>query len=279
MKIFKSSENWNDFRKSNRLESVGFVPTMGSLHEGHLTLIEKSISQNPKTICSIFVNPKQFNNKSDFTNYPINYDKDIELLEKHKCDFVYLPTFEAVYPDNFKTPKLSLENLDKFMEGEFRPKHFDGVIAVLFQLFNQVNAQKSYFGEKDFQQLKIVEFMVKELGINTEIIPVSIHREKNGLAYSSRNKRLNEQDKKDALIIYKSLNWVKENFKKTDWVNIKLKVNSDFEYSNLKLEYFHIVKEEKLQPTESFDDETKRRVFIAAYCNNVRLIDNLKLYD
>lgn len=258
-------------------KSVGFTPTMGALHQGHLSLLQKSVAQNKISICSIFVNPTQFNNIEDLKTYPRNHEKDADLLQKNHCDILFLPSVEEVYPNGEKSEHFDFNGLEHEMEGRFRPGHFDGVGTILHKLFSAIQPHKAYFGEKDFQQLRIVQTLAQKFFKALEIVPVDIYREENGLAMSSRNTKLSAEQRREASIIYKTLARVqqiitKENFQKIDEI-----VNTAFEASSLKLEYFIIANEENLKPLENFDKSQPMRAFIAAYAGGVRLIDNMKL--
>lgn len=188
MKIIDSLSHWNHYRETLK-GSVGFVPTMGALHDGHLSLVKAAIADNDFSIVSIYVNPTQFNNLDDFNNYPINLDEDLKLLKKAGVAAVFLPQLEEIYPDNY-TFKLTENNIAKSLEGEKRPGHFDGMLTVVMKLFNIIKPTRAYFGEKDFQQLSLVKNMVKAFFMPVDIIAMPTVREKSGLAMSSRNRRL-----------------------------------------------------------------------------------------
>lgn len=204
MIIAKDIQSVRDFRKEHALQTLGFVPTMGFLHAGHLSLMKQSISNNDLTAASIFVNPTQFNNASDFENYPADVQKDLDLLEELGIDLVFLPDTKIMYPDGFKA-KVEISDLTSPLEGASRPGHFDGVTTIVSKLFNIVQPDRSYFGKKDAQQVLVIEKMVKDLDFPIEIIRGETKREANGLAMSSRNARLTNNQREKAAVIYQSL--------------------------------------------------------------------------
>jgi pantoate--beta-alanine ligase len=198
MNIIRSIPQWQTLRKNiDSQQSMGFVPTMGNLHEGHLSLLQKSVAENDLAVLSIFVNPTQFNNPEDFKNYPQTFDKDFKLAEKLGIQYILAPSYEALYPDNY-TYRVSESQLSLLMEGEHRPGHFDGVLTIVMKLLLLVQPNKAYFGEKDYQQLQLVKGLVKNFFINTEIVACPTIRENSGLPYSSRNNRLSPTQKQQA---------------------------------------------------------------------------------
>ena len=257
-------------------KTVGFVPTMGALHYGHISLVSLAMRQCDVTVVSIFVNPTQFNNPDDLLKYPRTLESDVELLSTINCDIVFAPTVEEMYPENRKAIQLDLGNLANLMEGKFRPGHFDGVVDVVSRLFEIVNPTKAFFGLKDFQQVSVIRFMTSKLNLPIEIVACPTLRETSGLAMSSRNMRLSETDKEDALHIYKSLQLAKELAVTYSPLEVKEKVIEFFESGNLKLEYLEIVDPITL---ESLNSEwvNGSTACIVAYCGEVRLIDNLQL--
>lgn len=279
MKIFLDFLSLKNFLEEirNQKKSIGFVPTMGALHDGHLSLLQKSVIQNDISICSIFVNPTQFNNVEDLKTYPRNHKKDADLLEKNHCDVLFLPSVEEVYPDGEKSEHFQFNGLEYEMEGKFRPGHFDGVGTILHKLFSAIQPSRAYFGEKDFQQLRIVQTLAQDFFKDLEIIPVEIYREKNGLAMSSRNTKLSTEQRSEASIIFKTLSRVQQIVTNEDFSKIHQMVENAFNASNLELEYFIIANEKNLKPLENFDKNSPIRAFIAAYAGDVRLIDNMKL--
>ncbi|MBK5719497.1 pantoate--beta-alanine ligase [Dysgonomonas sp. Marseille-P4677] len=259
-------------------KSIGFVPTMGALHEGHLSLVKQCISDNDICIVSIFVNPTQFNNKEDLLKYPRNLEKDCLYLEKAGVHIVFAPSVEEIYPEP-DTRQFDFGQIDKVMEGEHRPGHFNGVAQVVSRLFDVIKPNKAYFGEKDFQQLAIIREMVKQLELDVEIVPMPIVREATGLALSSRNERLNPEQKQDAvkiseIILGLSKNWNEYSVNELKRVVID-KIN---EVESLQVEYFEIVDGFSLQPIQHWPDTEYAVGCIAVFCGDVRLIDNVTYY-
>lgn len=257
---------------------IGFVPTMGALHNGHLELIRKSVQQNDLTICSLFVNPTQFNNPSDLKNYPRKSDEDIALLEESKCHAVFMPSAEIMYEENYVL-NFDFGYLEKIMEGKFRPGHFKGVGLIVTKLFNLIQPNKAYFGRKDLQQLTIIKTLVKELFFNIEIVAVDTVREKDGLAMSSRNNLLTKQERKKAHDLFNALLEAKQKLNNGESV-IKVKQFVK-EYFTLKsaivLEYFEIVYTSSLKNVTEIHEKSNVSLCIAGYLGKVRLIDNISL--
>lgn len=256
-------------------KTIGFVPTMGALHKGHKALVDRASKENDLVVVSIFVNPTQFNNKEDLALYPRTLEADLDLLKSVKNALVFVPSVSDIYPENTSFKPFDLGNLDKVMEGKHRPGHFDGVVHVVHNLFEIVTPNKAYFGQKDFQQLAVIRKMNAHYNFPIEIIACETLREVSGLAMSSRNMRLSQQEKKDALIIWQTLLFVKENQSKFLPKELITKAHEFFNSGNLILEYLDIVEVESLENTESWENSTV--CCIAAYCGKVRLIDNLLL--
>ena len=279
MKVLKSKKTLIDYveRQREMGKKIGFAPTMGALHEGHLSLYKAAKKENDEVISSIFVNPTQFNNPDDFQKYPKTLEKDLELLEKAGVDAVYVPNVEEMYPDGLNSKKYDFEGLENEMEGKYRPGHFDGVGTIVEELFRQVQPHNAYFGEKDYQQLAIIKKMVEKTKLPVKIHGVPTLREEDGLAMSSRNVRLTETQRKEATIIYETLEKVKEWFKVISLEEIKQKVTDIFRNSNFELEYFVIADEETLKEANAIDENREYRAFIVAYADTVRLIDNMHL--
>ena len=279
MKVLKSKKTLIDYveRQREMGKKIGFAPTMGALHQGHLSLYKAAKKENDEVISSIFVNPTQFNNPDDFQKYPKTLEKDIELLEKAGVDAVYVPNVEEMYPDGLNSKKYDFDGLENEMEGKYRPGHFDGVGTIVEELFRQVQPHNAYFGEKDYQQLAIIKKMVEKTKLPVKIHGVPTLREEDGLAMSSRNVRLTETQRKEATIIYETLEKVKEWFKVISLEEIKQKVTDIFRNSNFKLEYFVIADEEMLKEANAIDENKEYRAFIVAYADTVRLIDNMHL--
>jgi pantoate--beta-alanine ligase len=257
--------------------SIGFVPTMGALHKGHLSLIEKAKKENDFVICSIFVNPIQFNNKEDYEKYPRLEEFDINMLNEKKCDLLFLPSEKEIYPEpnNFI---FNFGNLDKVMEGKFREGHFQGVAKVVKRFFEIINPDRAYFGEKDFQQLTIIRELTKQFFPAIDIISCPIIRESDGLALSSRNMRLTIEERKIVPLIYQTLKKVKERVPQTSVIELKKWVENEINSQPLmKLEYFEISSIQSLQSIEKFEKEEKYIACIAVFIGKVRLIDNIIL--
>ena len=279
MKVLKSKKTLIDYveRQREMGKKIGFAPTMGALHQGHLSLYKAAKKENDEVISSIFVNPTQFNNPDDFQKYPKTLEKDLELLEKAGVDAVYVPNVEEMYPDGLNSKKYDFDGLENEMEGKYRPGHFDGVGTIVEELFRQVQPHNAYFGEKDYQQLAIIKKMIEKTKLPVKIHGVPTLREEDGLAMSSRNVRLTETQRKEATIIYETLTKVKEWFKVISLEEIKQKVTDIFRNSNFELEYFVIADEKTLKETDYFYKDKNYRAFIVAYAGDVRLIDNMHL--
>lgn len=254
---------------------VGFVPTMGALHEGHLSLVRRAVAENSVVVVSVFVNPTQFNDPKDLERYPRTLENDLKLLEPTGCNIVFVPGVKEVYPEP-DLRKFNFGKLETVMEGEHRPGHFNGVAQVVSKLFDMVKPNKSYFGLKDFQQLAIIKNMVKQLQLPVEIVPCAIIREKSGLAMSSRNELLSDEQRKNASVISETLFKAKELKKQksvqelTEWVTERINQNSF-----LDVEYFEIVDDEQLQPVKNWDEENTKVGCVAVFCGKIRLIDNI----
>ena len=255
--------------------SIGFVPTMGALHAGHLSLIDRALSENDWVVISIFVNPTQFNNQEDLAQYPRTLDSDLLLIGSRNNCIIFHPEITEVYPQNQFFVPIDLKGIDAVMEGKFRPGHFNGVVHVVHNFFQIIKANRAYFGQKDFQQLAIIRKMVAHFNFSTEIVSCETLREPSGLAMSSRNMRLNSSDIEAALIIYKTLLFVKENKSKMNPESLKSSATDFFKSGDLQLEYLEIVDEKTL--TKALDWKATNVCCIAAYCNKVRLIDNIVL--
>lgn len=258
---------------------IGFVPTMGALHKGHLSLIKKSISENNISVVSIFVNPTQFDNAEDLLTYPSDIRSDISLLKSISDKIIlFNPDSEEIYSDGVKSQRFNFNRIDKHMEGKYRRNHFQGVATVVNKLLSIVDSDNIYLGEKDFQQLRIIENLVYEKKINTKVVRCETVRQIDGLALSSRNSKLSFSSKKIATNLFKALNFAKEKFNTLDVIEIEKKVIKQISaHSEIKLDYFIIADEQKLEPSISKKNQ-KYRAFIAAYISGVRLIDNIKLY-
>lgn len=260
----------------NLNQSLGFVPTMGALHNGHISLIEASQKNCQITICSIFVNPTQFNDKKDLERYPRTPEKDIQLLEKANCNALFLPDAEEIYPKPEEKVNFDFGNLDKLLEGKYRPGHFNGVAQVVKRLFELVTPDKAFFGSKDFQQVLIVKALVNKLNLNVNIISCPILREPDGLAMSSRNTLLNEKERKIAGLIPKIMQAAKEIILTNDIAEAKQFVISEVSKEPLmNLDYFEICNPETLENIPKLKSNEKVVAVIAIFVGKIRLIDNL----
>ena len=278
MEIFKEIEPLRAFLKINRAhqKSIGLVPTMGALHDGHLSLIRASRAQNDLTVCSIYVNPTQFNSASDLAKYPKTVEKDIEMLQRGCCDALFLPDNSTMYKQEGGL-KLDFGLLDKVLEGEFRPGHFSGVALVVSKFFNIIQPDRAYFGQKDFQQFKIISRLVEELKFNIELPFIPTLREPDGLAMSSRNLRLNPEERIKALVFFRSLQLAREELQKGILLKeVKNKVNLMFEsIAGVRLEYFAVANPENLTVLDSVNNSANCIMLIAGFVGEVRLIDNM----
>ena len=256
-------------------KNIGFVPTMGALHDGHISLVKRSVGENDVTVVSVFVNPTQFNDKADLERYPRTEEADKKLLEAAGCDIVFMPQVEEMYPEE-DTRKFNFGCIETVMEGKYRPGHFNGVAQIVSKLFYAVEPTRSYFGEKDFQQVAIIRDMVRQLNLPVEIIACPIIREESGLARSSRNELLSAEERKKAALISqvlsKSVNFAKEMSvdEVKNWVIDQFKVDDVF-----KMDYYDIVDGNTLQSVSSWDESDYIVGCIAVYCGKIRLIDNI----
>ncbi|MCX6281029.1 MAG: pantoate--beta-alanine ligase [Bacteroidetes bacterium] len=276
----KEAKQWLKSYQKKSLK-IGFVPTMGALHEGHLRLISQSRAENDITICSIFVNPIQFNNPEDLAKYPRNVAQDARLLKNSGCDMLFSPTVEEMYPgDKQENLEMDFGMLDKVMEGKFRPGHFKGVVIVVRKLFNIIAPTHAYFGKKDYQQLMVIRRMNELLGHKVKIVACETVREDDGLAMSSRNLRLTIGERQVARRIFEVLCKVREKGTKTpvwelrEWAIKKIQEDSSF-----RVEYFEIADRETLMPVESWGHKNQVVALTAVFLGDVRLIDNVELFS
>ncbi|GHS98173.1 pantothenate synthetase [Bacteroidia bacterium] len=280
MKLLKtvSELQANLAQERKKGKSIGFVPTMGALHQGHIELIKQSAAENDISVVSIFVNPTQFNDKNDLLKYPRTLDADYKLMHATGTTLVFAPSVEEIYPEP-DTRQFGFGTLETVMEGQFRPGHFNGVAQVVSRLFDIVKPDRAYFGEKDFQQLAIIRALVKQLNLNIEIIAHPIVREPDGLALSSRNTRLTSDQRKNAVIISQTLFESKAKKESLPLTEIKQevieKINAVPEF---QVEYFDLVDRDSLQTVKDWTDSEHIVGCIAAYAGNVRLIDNISYY-
>ena len=282
LKVFTDKEtiiNTVDAFKAKQL-TIGFVPTMGALHQGHLALVQNALNNNSKVVVSIFVNPTQFDNSEDLKKYPRTLADDVKLLETLSKDsiVVYAPTVDDMYEEETVSEKFNFDGLEHEMEGKFRKGHFDGVGTIVKRFFEIVKPHNAYFGEKDFQQLAIIKKLVEKHNIPVNIVGCPIHREANGLAMSSRNTRLKPNYKEAAPFIYETLKAAKKHFgtksanKVSNWV-----CNQFAKHHILELEYFIIADVETLKTVKRKSNQKTYRAFIAVYADDIRLIDNIAL--
>ena len=281
MNLFREKSNLivklTNLKKNNF--RIGLVPTMGALHKGHISLVKKSIKENDYTIVSIFVNPTQFNDKKDLNLYPKNLTKDCNYLVSISADIIiFAPEINDIYDKKLSVKKFNFYDLDKFMEGRYRKGHFNGVATIVTHLFNIIKPNNAYFGEKDFQQLRIIQELVRDNNIPVNVIGCQTIREKDGLALSSRNIKLSKHYRKIASKIYEIINYVRINFSSMSFLEIYTYVEKFFDnIPEIKLEYFTIAESKILQPVKEKIKNKKYRAFIAVRLNGIRLIDNMEL--
>lgn len=273
--LIQTTSLWLDVRRMSG-QSIGFVPTMGALHEGHIALVEKARKENDVVACSIFVNPIQFNNPEDLEKYPRTLEQDLSMLKEAGCDLVFVPSVQEMYPEPV-TMKYNFGPLETVMEGRYRPGHFNGVAVVVKKLFDIVNPGRAYFGEKDYQQLCIIKALVRQEELPVEIIPCPTVRERDGLAMSSRNRRLTEEEREVAPEIYRAMMTVKGSASRISLQEAKTKAVSQLEKIGFVIEYVEIASVPDLQPMENWPEGGPARIFVAAFLGKVRLIDNLEI--
>lgn len=280
MQVFHTGAEWQSIwlKSLKNGKTIGFVPTMGALHQGHLDLVKNSKSDCDITVVSIFVNPTQFNSPEDFAKYPVMLAPDLEKLKAIEVDYVFLPNTLTIYPER---PVLTLNfgELEHVLEGKFRPGHFNGVGIVVSKLFHLIRPDKAYFGQKDLQQVAVIKRLVRDLSFNLELVVVPTRRELDGLAMSSRNLRLNSIERVQALILFSSLTKAKDELLAgKSWLEVRHQIHSDFnEASMARLEYFELVHPEHFTRFEAFEPDQKSSICVAAYLGSVRLIDNLPI--
>jgi pantoate--beta-alanine ligase len=272
-KINELRAHIKSLKKENK--TIGFVPTMGALHRGHIALIEKSVVEANFTVCSIYVNPLQFNNQSDLENYPKSIELDIELLKEAKCDALFIPNDAELYPSRENLLSIEMGYQNTILEGAMRPGHFSGVAVVLTKLFHIVNPDLVYFGQKDLQQCFVVKQLITQLNFEIDMRIVPTLREENGLAMSSRNRRLTPTQLSDAGQIYKNLKYAEKYILTKSWPDIESEVKKELRFYNIELEYIKCL---DYNTGMLIDSDFKNRtiaICIAAYIGKVRLIDNI----
>lgn len=279
MKVFKSIQEIDNAiiadKQANK--TIGFVPTMGALHDGHISLLEKAKHDNDIVVVSIFVNPLQFNEKADYEKYPRNLDSDIEILSQYNVDYIFAPSYDEVYRD-YKIKTFNLSHLNSILEGEHRPGHFNGVANVVYRLFTIVNPDKAYFGKKDYQQIYVIKKIVQDFNLPIEIVECPIIREHDGLAMSSRNKLLGHQYREKVKVISQSLFYVNQNFKEKSIAEWKKYMHTIFNDEKLlQLEYFEFIDLENFNIITNTGFSANIIACIAVYAGNVRLIDNINI--
>lgn len=280
MQVFQDINPIRQFLKSarDRGHTIGFVPTMGALHKGHMSLIDASKNVNDITVCSIYINPTQFNNPSDLAKYPRMINADKNMLENAGCEVLFIPDDQIMYPGN-QVVTMSFGYLEDIMEGKFRPGHFKGVGAVVAKLFHIVQPDNAYFGQKDFQQFMIIQQMVRDFFFDIHLNCMPIVREPDGLAMSSRNTRLSKEQRRKAPVIYQSLSMAGKNLSKgMSIAKVRKDIALLMEKNDIRLEYFEVVDSNTLKPLGNITKEGKVALCIAAYLGEIRLIDNLLLF-
>lgn len=280
MKVFHTEAEWRPIWASifNENKKIGFVPTMGALHQGHLDLVAKSMASMDITLVSIFVNPTQFNSSDDFKNYPQTIESDLAQLEAAGVAYVFVPSVTTLYPQPAHL-RFDFGDLEQVLEGKFRPGHFNGVGLVVAKLFNLIQPNRAFFGQKDLQQVAVIKRLVQDLSFTLSIEVVPTRREKDGLAMSSRNMRLNQEERQQALLLYQQLCLAKERLLAGDsWTTVLTDTEATFSnVANTKLEYFALLHPETFEIFDSFTQDGPRSICIAAYVGQVRLIDNLPI--
>ena len=268
------SSQLSTVRLSNK--SIGFVPTMGALHTGHASLVKGSKEKCEVTVCSIFVNPLQFNNREDFDNYPVTIEKDISLLTDLGCEILFLPSEKEIYPDEgSKNKHYDLGYLENILEGKFRPGHFQGVCLVVERLLSMVEPDLLFLGQKDFQQCLVIERLIDLMGVHIKLIKCPTLREESGLAKSSRNLRLNQNELMTAAELYKTLKYISDNASVKKFTDLQEKAVAHLEKKGFTIEYIALANAQNLQLEESFKSGEEQVILIAAYLSGIRLIDNL----
>jgi len=280
MILFKHPKDLGSYLQNGAIaySSIGFVPTMGALHNGHICLIQAARLENKLVVASIFVNPTQFTDLTDFEKYPSTIEADILKLEKAGCDILFLPSIADIYP-NGSSPSESydLGHLDSILEGEYRPGHFQGVCQIVHLLLEIISPGKLYLGQKDFQQCLVIKKMISLVEINTSVIVCPTQREPDGLAMSSRNVRLSLSERQKAAFLFKTLCYIKENIHLNDFENLKQRAQNILTEQGFKVDYVAISNAQTLEKIQNWDGKTTLVALVAAYANQVRLIDNLIL--
>lgn len=280
MRILYTADEARDYRKNLEHDgrSLGFVATMGALHEAHLALAHQSIQENDATLVSIFVNPTQFNNPEDLEKYPRRVEDDTAALREAGVTAVFLPSVGDIYGDQVSPDPIDLAGLDQGMEGTFRPGHFPGVATVIKRFFLLLRPHRAYFGTKDYQQLRVIQHMNEQEGTGVTVIGCETVRNSKGLAMSSRNYRLSEQGLEQALDIHHSIQWAQQHWSSWSPGGLKEQIVQQFQNSPLQLEYVEIADPQTMKPIKDWNQSKDARLFMAAFCEGVRLIDNDALF-
>jgi pantoate--beta-alanine ligase len=278
MILFKLAKDLSVYLAAQKAagRSTGFVPTMGALHQGHISLIHTSRSGGNLTVCSIFVNPTQFNNAADFDKYPVTIEKDIDMLEAAGCDVLFLPSVAQMYPDGPELKqKYSLKQLEEVLEGRYRPGHFQGVCQVVHRLLDMVQPHYLYLGQKDYQQCMVLKQLVEMLQVDTQLVVCPTLREQSGLAMSSRNMRLAPEEKIQAAQIYQTLLFVKTELKPGYLGDLKQRAVNYLTNEGFRVDYVEIADAQNLQLVQNWDGQTPLVALVAAFLGDIRLIDNM----
>ena len=282
MRVLTNINSLNQLLDNSRVNSkiIGFVPTMGALHEGHLSLVKLAQKDCDEIVCSIFINPTQFNDSNDLENYPVTIEEDIKLLEEISCDILFLPNVTEMYPQGLNTKHYQLNGIDEILEGQKRPGHFDGVCTIVHRLFSVVKPNIAYFGEKDFQQVAIIREMVNSLSLPVQIKTGQTIREKDGLAKSSRNILLSTTQRTKATYVYASLQKIKSLYGKVDCDKLKEMIRDDVsQVQDMHLDYVEIVNRHSFRVLKGKINNEEAIALMAVFLGKVRLIDSLSLID
>lgn len=279
MQLFHHAAEAATYAQSLRMngKSLGLVPTMGALHEAHLALARRAMRENDFCVVSIFVNPTQFNNPEDLEKYPRRTESDLALLREQGIQMVFLPSVKDIYGSKIESEAIDLAGLDQGMEGHYRPGHFAGVATVIKRFFEILKPQRAYFGQKDYQQLRVIEHLNQSLQMGVEVVGCPTERSTRGLALSSRNYRLSEKGLDEALAIYTAEAWAREHWPRLSPQELKKGAWEQLQASPLEPEYVEIADVRTMKPIEEKSAGQEPRIFVAAYCEGVRLIDNLSL--
>lgn len=281
MEVARTPEELTDLLRNIPHEERGFVPTMGALHKGHASLISRALMDGNRVIASVFVNRLQFNNSEDFRNYPKTPEEDLKMLAQAGCTLVFMPEERDLFSGDFRLKNYDLGFLEHTMEGKFRPGHFQGVAQVVHRLLTLTLPGSAYFGEKDFQQCMVIRRLIETESLSVKMVTCPIIREQDGLAMSSRNLRLNQEERDQASFIYQTLQKCRSRFRSGDSsAAICEEEARNLEQRGLRVEYLEICNERDLVQVDAFSfGATGRRIFLAAYAGKIRLIDNLSLED